>query len=171
MLWSKSNMFLGNGSLWRVGDCLAYFVSGGLILELYCSELTWVGALVGFCTDLSWSFGGFLLFVISAPCTSLGWTDRVQYKGYSICPTKRSTTPITPYNNPQYPMYNNQNYNYPPAPTNLLSQFSPASLNSNEQFLVWDGQQGNTMCRCCWVMVVRYNQLQITMTKTNMTLK
>jgi len=29
----------------------------------------------------------------------------------------------------------NQNYNHPPTPTNLLSHFSPASLNSNEQFL------------------------------------
>jgi len=44
-------------------------------------------------------------------------------------------TPITPYNNPQYPMYTNQNYNPPPTPTNLLSHFSSASLNSNEQFL------------------------------------
>jgi len=32
-------------------------------------------------------------------------------------------------------MYTNQNYNHPPTPTNLLSHFSPASLNSNEQFM------------------------------------
>ncbi|XP_039684471.1 uncharacterized protein [Medicago truncatula] len=38
-------------------------------------------------------------------------------------------------------------------------------------FWILDGKQGNTMCRCHWVMVVKYNQLQITMTKTNMTLK
>ena len=44
-------------------------------------------------------------------------------------------TSITPYNNPQYPMYINQNYNHPPTPTNLLSHFYLASLNSNEQFL------------------------------------
>jgi len=44
-------------------------------------------------------------------------------------------TPITPYNNRQYPMYTKQNYNHPPTPTYLLSHFSPASLNFNEQFL------------------------------------
>ncbi|KEH37230.1 hypothetical protein MTR_2g436380 [Medicago truncatula] len=43
-----------------------------------------------------------------------------------------SNTNYPPYNNPQYPMYTNQNYNHPPTPTNLLSQFSPASLDSNE---------------------------------------
>ena len=32
-------------------------------------------------------------------------------------------------------MYTNQNYNHPPTPTNLLSHFSPASLDSNELFL------------------------------------
>jgi len=46
-----------------------------------------------------------------------------------------SNTNYPPFNNPQYPMYPNQNYNHPPTPTNLLSHFSPASFNSNEQFL------------------------------------
>jgi len=44
--------------------------------SLFCEW--WVNPrIVLFGTDLSWSFGGFLLFVISTPCTSLGWTDRV----------------------------------------------------------------------------------------------
>ena len=38
-------------------------------------------------------------------------------------------------------------------------------------FWIWDGQHGNTMCHCRWVMVVKYNRLRITMTKTNMILK
>jgi hypothetical protein len=98
-----------------------------------------------------------------------------------------SNTNYFSYNDPN--QAGPSNTNYPPTTTHN-TQCTPTKTTTTHQhqqtyyltslrlrstpmnnFWIWDGQHGNTMCRCRWVMVVKYNQLQITMTKTNMTLK